>query len=241
MRLEKLKKMLACPVDWKQETKLEVSFGLLEHDWFAALAEHAVSREEVPSDLDDLDLWYEDDDEEELERIIKNFEMRLSPAKKTYFKRAGRLSGLTFLTPSEHRKHFVGGAARQDVTRRSSTGPSLFFKNLSSDELRYYFWFWFLWFFGSVPHRNDYEELMTEGTGAYQSPQGQLWHRFLKEHQIRVCVDVVVPVGACKGQETSLLCLDVHIDAKTAHGYPVSRAEAVAIMGDNPIEKIDPF
>jgi hypothetical protein len=233
----KLTKLLSCPVDWEQETGLGIfSYEPLEWDWHAAFAAQAVSGQElwlIERLIRYGNLLELDEDDEELPQLMKNIELRLPYAIEAYKKRAGRLAGLTFIRPSEHGKHFVLNANRKEVILQSRGGPSLFFKNYFSDDLKVEFWLWFLGFFDFIDSDESYR-ITVSGEGDDYS-RARVWNDFMCEHQRRVCADVAGVIGAVDGSETSFICFDIHLDTKAVHAYPISGDEASAIM-DGEIE-----
>lgn len=192
----------------------------------------------TPEEYDDL--LDDTGDTYELDQLLSNLGLRRDDAVKLYMTRAGRLAGLAFLTPAEHGKHFRATVPREEVAVRSKEGPSLFWVNYSSEQLKSTFWVWFQMYFDSMLADESgnffiypmivYDRVIKPGEDLYNTPVGKLWQKFLSHTSLRICMDTLQPVGACDGDLTSFLCYDIHIDAKTAHCYPVSETEAQRIM-----------
>jgi hypothetical protein len=234
---EELIALTACPVDWENETGLaDCDFGPLEYNWYYMLRQRAINEYEIIYNNIDEILLNEND--EELGNLVKNAALRRPAAMKDYSYQAGRLSGLKFMTASERGKHFLPGARRPAVVRATATGPSLFFKDYGASDLREAFWLWFLMFFDFCGSFMEYRELLSPECSPPKHPRHQVWQNFLQEHQVRICFDTVASIGASAGEETHYVCFDVHVAAKTAHAYPVTRDEAVTIMGDGNIEAL---
>jgi hypothetical protein len=241
-----LERLMRSPVDWDAETLTEKwEWSILHLDWLHCLRQRMAEGTDVPVTPEDYDDLFEDTENTyELDHLLINLRLRHPEAVKLYRKRGGRLSGLTFLTPAEHGKHFRGTVPREQVTERSKGGPSLFWVNYSSEQLKSTFWIWFRMYFDSVladESGNFFIDPMIvydrvnepdnePNKGLYRTPVGQLWQRFLNDPNLRICMNTLQPVGACDGELTSFLCYDIHIDAKIVHCYPVSEADAKRIM-----------
>jgi hypothetical protein len=228
----KLEDLVKCPLDWEKKFGPDAWWlSLPQLDWYYSFAQHAVDYSELPLDLPQVDIDYEDP--EELRRLLANISDRRPAAEKLYMTRAGRLYDLTFMTPAEHGKHFAARMTEKDALERSrETGISFFFKNYSSADLERAFWAWFWLTFQNVQSYGEYEEFLDPEAELSKSPEAALWHRLLSETGLRICTDTLLPVGACNGEPTSFLCYDMHFGSKTAHCIPVSEAEAKRIMGD---------
>jgi hypothetical protein len=176
------------------------------------------------TDLDGFD--HEDLDPEQLRRRIANLELRKCERIDCHKKRAGRLAGLRFLQPSEHGKHFMAGADKLDLQKRSRGPISYFYTDYRSADLRATFWSWFFMFFVPVASLEVYEEMLTPGTEENVSYCGQFWHRFLDPQPpagpLRVCFHCLGPVGASSGKETSHICYDIDLSTRSAHAFPES-------------------
>jgi len=231
-------RLIACPIEWTKEAPgSELDFRILLYDWQAVLAENTISGEERSFDLDE-DFIHEDP---ELEHIVEVLRSRHCAAKNAYKSRSGRLAEMRFLSQAGHGKHFVPPMSRSEVLARSRNGASLFFKVHSAEHLRQTFWHWFTWYFGDLESLEEFQEFITPCSEQFKSEKGQTWQRFMRNHKLRVCLDAMKPVGASAGKETSLLCIEIHIDSRTVHSYPVSREEALLIMDGSTIQCIDYF
>ena len=235
--MEKMKKLIACPIDWEMETgRQDWRESVLEFDWQRTLRRHAVRAEEVQFNPD-LQNLYEHEPEPEI--VIENLTLARSQAKKKYHEQAGRLAGLIFQTPSKHGKHYVPNLDHSTALSRTRNGRSLFFCNYDSAKLRNVYWTWFFQFFQPIVSLEDYEELVTPDSRRYRSAQGGLWKRFLHCHQLRLGMKTSSLIGACEGEETSYVCFDVHVGSKTVHCFPIGRADASEMMGDDGIIVVD--
>jgi hypothetical protein len=244
-RLE-LEELMRCPVDWEGETHIENwEWSIVHLDWLHCLGECMAEGADVPITPDDYDELFEDAKETyEIDHLLINLRLRRPEAVDLYRRRAGRLSGLNFMTPAEHGKHFRATVSKKEVAARSKNGPSLFWADYRSDLLRSTFWFWFQMFFDSVLWEQSSPFLIApmivygrinddENEPANHlryTPVGKLWQRFMHDTNLRICMDALQPVGGCDGLLTSFLCYDLHIDAKTVHCYPISGEEAERIM-----------
>jgi hypothetical protein len=238
---DEMKKLTACPIDWETETgRLDWRESVLEFDWQRTLiqcvSQYAVRAEELELNPDLLDILGA---EPEPDIVIENLKPGWKKAEKAYKEQAGRLRSLEFQTPSEYGKHFVAGLDRAKTLSRTRNSDSLFFKNYSSAETKNVFWTWFFQFFDPVALPEDYEDLVTPDTNQYRSPQGRFWKKFLHCHHLRICMEARSLIGACEGEETSFVCFDVHIGSKTVHCFPISRTEALKMMGDDGIIFVD--
>ena len=232
---------MKCPVNWEIETLTEDwEWSILHLDWLHCLEERVAEGADIPVTPEEYDDLLEDADTYELDHLISNLRLRRSQAVELYLRRAGRLAGLSFLTPAEHGKHFRATVRKDEVAERSNGGPSLFWMNYSGTDLKSTFWIWFRMFFDSVlAEESDnfflhptivYDRVNDPNEKLYDTPAGRLWQKFLTLTNLRICMNTLRPVGACEGNLTSFLCYDIHIDAKVAHCYPVSEGEAHQIM-----------
>lgn len=250
-----LQQLMECPVNWDAETLEENwEWSTLHLDWLYCLRERVAEGTDVPVTPEDYDELFEDtDDTYELDQLLINLRIRRPEAVELYMKRGGRLSGLTFMTPAEHGKHFRATVPKEQVAERSKDGPSLFWVNYSSEQLKSTFWVWFQMYFDSVlvdESSNFFVSPMIvygqindsdnePDKDLYHTPVGKLWQKFLNDTNLRICMNTLQPVGACNGKLSSFLCYDIHIDAKTVHCYPVSEAEAERIMEGGEVVKND--
>jgi len=193
-------------VDWEAEMKDERWFCSLPYlDWYYSLAQH--------------------EEPEQLRALVLNLGDRWPLAVELYMKRAGHLSGLHFMTPAEHGKHFVPSIGEDEIIRRSTHWPSLFLQDYGSARLQATFWGWLSMYFDAIKTPAEYMMFMDLESTSYESPEAQLWRRFV----------------ASDGESSRFLCYDIHIDSKTVHCYPVTEAEAKRILGDAKILIYDGF
>jgi hypothetical protein len=151
------------------------------------------------------------------------------PRLEQYMERAGRVSDLNFLTPTDQGKHFRATLSKEDVDEASTDGPSLFWVNYNSDRLKSIVWTWFQVYFDSllaeesssffvypmIVYRRLNDPDNEPDEDLRNTPVGRLWQKFLKETNLRLCMNTLQPLGACHGVLTSYLGYGVHMDAKT--------------------------
>jgi len=133
-----LEELMRCPVDWEVETHAENwEWSIVHLDWLHCLGECMAEGADVPITPDDYDELFEDAKETyEIDRLLINLRLRRPETVDLYRRRAGRLSGLNFMTPAEHGKHFRATFCKEVVAARSKNGPSLFWADYRSDLLR---------------------------------------------------------------------------------------------------------
>ncbi len=177
-----LEQLMRCPVDWDAQTQIENwEWSILQLDWLYCLHEQLAEGTDIPVIPEEYEDLFED--AYELEHLLINLRLRRPEAVDLYMKRAGRLAGLTFMTPEAHGKHFRATVAKEDVAQRSNDGPSLFWVNYSSDQLKSTFWIWFQTYFDSelawesnnffVHPLIVYAKRQRAGRGALQQAFGQ--------------------------------------------------------------------
>jgi len=160
---------MKCPVDWKEKLQSDDWSVQIPHlDWYYSLAQHAVNQEDISlySSFGDLEEIY--DDPEELKSLLINLRDRRPKAVELYMKRAGRLGNLSFMTPSEHGKHFRAGIGEERVLARSKKDISLFFRDYSSARLEETFWSWFQLTFDIINDLDDYEDFLNPNEDLYK-------------------------------------------------------------------------
>ena len=235
INLEKrLADALSCPIDWEEELQLKNwELNVLEYDWTYVLCKHTPSNE--PLRFGDA-LRFEQLDQLDADEIEHGINVLLSSKPKAlqeYMSRAGRLKGLSFFAPSSHGKHFVAALNREEAVQRSKNGISLFFEDYKSDDLAAQFWVWFLGVFEKFESTDQYFDWAKTGRcDKVNKSIEDLWNEFITLHQKRICMQCSFLIGAVAGTETPYLVYDLHFDSKTLHTYPVSREEAIRIMGD---------
>src|SRR5579859_2704682 len=233
---DQYRQLVASPVDWKRETSLSNigDYTILVANWEKTLRNHVARAQDVAcdSELQVLVLGTS-----ELDRIVQNLKSVRSDAEQMYKKNgAGRLEGLTFMKPSEQKKHLAHGQSEVEALTRHGK-PSLFVRNFTADEIKTAFWEWFLAFFDCVFSVGDYDELLNSNSqlSEFNRAQAKLWRCFLEESRVRVCANENSAIGASNGKTTSFVCFDVNIDSKCVHCFPVTQAEAAQIMDYGPI------
>lgn len=226
---EEVRDLCACPVDWQKidgfADECPDALELLHYEWVRAIARVSVSGEElklVETVLFDDDLY---DPPEDATRL--NLEARRPAAETVYLNEIGRLGRLQFLRPSEHGKHFsIGGP------KRASKNISYFYHDWQSDTLANLFWSWFsdLISVNEVPRRSGPIDFLFEVNG--------LWENFRVGRNFRIALDTCSTIGEQNGVPFQCLAIDLDLGACVAHGYPVSKADAEAIMGTVPVRQI---
>jgi hypothetical protein len=67
-------------------------------------------------------------------------------------------------------------------------------------------------YFDIVTNYNECLEFVDSESDEYETPEAQVWRKFLGEHQLRICMNAIQAVGACEGASTSFLgyaCLSI--------------------------------
>ncbi len=226
---QEIRNLCACPVDW-----IGISgFGdecpdalvLLHYEWVRAIARVSVSGEElklVESVLFDNDLYEAPDD-----ATRRNLEDRRPDAEALYLSEIGRLGRLHFLRPSEHGKHYsIAGP------KKATKNVSYFYRDWKSDTLANLFWSWFsdVMSVNEVPPR--------EGPIDFLFDVNRLYDSFRAGRNFRIALDTCSAIGEQNGDQYQHLAIDLDLEACVAHGYPVSAAEADAIMRTCPVRPI---
>jgi hypothetical protein len=76
----------------------------------------------------------------------------------------------------------------------------------------------------------QYYDFIESGSEQSNTLEARLWHKLLTATHLRIVIDTMKPVGASRGEMTTLICYDLHLDSKIVHCYPVSPADAAGIM-----------
>ncbi len=227
--IQEIRDLCTCPVDWKSidgfgEGRPD-ALELLHYEWVRAIAKVSVSSEElklVETVLFENDLY---DPPGESARL--NLEARKPAAEALYLSGIGRLGRMRFLRPSEHGKHFsIAGP------KRKHKNISYFYTDWKSDTLANLFWSWFsdMMSLNDIPPREGPIDFLIEANA--------LWDSFCADRNIRIAIDICSPIGENNGERYHHLAIDLDLDAALAHGYPISTAEAEAIMGAAPVRPI---
>jgi len=226
----------ACPVDWNSQLGMERNFtsalGALKGDWVKRIAETGVSHQEAEVVAWAIIDHWSDPSDDELPQLIANIRLRRDAAVAVYMKKVGRLAGIKFLRPSEHGKHY----SVKVRNTRSADAPSIFFRDLESETIATTFWQWFDDMFLLDPDSREPWHLPDGQT--FLRPVAALWNRFEEDHQLRIALDTAAPIGERAGESLRHVVIDIHIDTRTAHAYPVSESEAQSIMGALPVRVI---
>jgi hypothetical protein len=229
--MEELKELLKCPLDWSGFPMQDWDESILKADWYFAMGSCGFDMTDIPDS--ELELEMLEGDDYEIQQLISNLKMRRNETLEFYMRRgAGKLHGLTFLTPAEHGKHYIPSIDRQEIVSKTNYGDSLFLENLKSDELRFEFWNWVDTFFGGKWDLTSYDMMMDPEEEVYNEPECKLWRRLISESHVRICMEMSRTIGASRGALTKYICYDIHTDTRVAHCYPVTEKEATAIMSD---------
>ena len=226
---QEIRDLCACAVDWKSIS----GFGedcpdaleLLHYEWVRAIARVSVSSEElklVETVLFDNDLY---DAPDEATRL--NLEARKPAATALYLNGIGRLGRLKFVRPSAHGKHFsISGP------KKATKNISYFYRDWEPDTIANLFWLWFsdVMCINEVPPR--------DGPINFLFNVDELWDNFCAGRNFRIALDTCSVIGEQNGNRHQHLVIDLDLGACVAHGYPVSAAEAEAIMGLAPVRPI---
>jgi hypothetical protein len=236
--MEELKKLLKCPLDWSGFPMQDWDESILKADWYFAMASRGFEMTDLPDGALELEMLEGDD--YEIQQLISNLTMRRKETLAFYMANcAGKLHGLTFLTPAEHGKHYIPSMGRQEIVSKTNYSDSLFLENLRSDELKLEFWNWVDTFFGGKWDLASYDMMMDPEEEVYNDPESKLWRRLIREPHVRICMEMSTAIGASRGVLTKYICYDIHTDTHVAHCYPVTEMDAIAIMGDAPVINCD--
>lgn len=224
---------LSCPLswDWIEEQPNDNSEKIWILDWCHCCRLVAVSDSERFF-IEDYLHYFELGAFVELRAISHNLKDRRPEAVRMYLKRLGSLNRLNFKMPSHDGKHFVTGS--QDIVAKTKNGPSLFFNNYDSENLRRAFWHWLIRhfaFFRSETHTSfleAYGSIISEDK-SYMPPDASLWSSMISSHSYRIAFDTRNEIGAARGQITTCVCFAVN--QTDAHAYPITRNEAEKVMG----------
>jgi hypothetical protein len=222
---------LTCPTDWKSEIGLhadeDASLDLQTWAWFKAIEKHQVSGTELAAatEFDDFGTLVFAKD---LKELTANVAERHDRMLAEYARTMGRLAGLNFLRPSYNGKHFVATATVAEVLKRTKKGgPSLFYEDIEPERMAYWFWTAVDACFALVDTPID---CVTKSNPFVRETAILLWDNVIAGHQIRIVADVLSPIGAVDGIEVSTVAFDIDLSARTVHAYPITEAEAQAIM-----------
>jgi hypothetical protein len=237
----RLEAALQCPIDWAhvicqndgeiaRNPPYDGNYALLQTIWYWAFASVAVHNVEVWYLQDicqhgDIQIGISGDDNR---HVLKDVLARRELAVERYDAAVGWLARLSFLQPSDQKKHFkISTKTLADAVIGSRDGPSLFAKDHSAAQLRRLFWSWFLEYFDEIAdtdfHPDDCDDPDT-------ILRFGILQRFFTDHHTRFAVDVSIEIGASDGEPTKFLCFDLERGSATAHAYPVSEEEARRIM-----------
>jgi hypothetical protein len=229
--MDALKELLKCPLDWSEFPLQNWDESILKADWHFAMASRGFEMTDLPDD--ELDLKMLEGDDYEIQQLISNLRMRRKETLEFYMTCcAGKLHGLTFLTPAEHGKHYIPSISTQGIVSKTKHGDSLFFENLKNDELKFRFWNWVDTFFQGIWGLASYEMMMDPEDEVYNEPESKFWRRLMSEPHLRICMEMSRTIGASRGAPTKHICYEILTDTRVAHCYPVTEKEAITIMGD---------
>lgn len=219
--------LFGCPIEWTSILGFDMQvdgLSALHAEWVRCVGSVSVTAVEaqVAGWLhDELIAPYISDDE--LRSATINMRTRRDGAVARYLKGVGRLAELAFLRPSHDGKHW--SAAPEDARRRLAR--SQFLVDLEELTVATLFWDWFHDAFAladmSVIDAAHEPLSFVRGTE-------DLWNRLRRQPGVRVAVDVTEPVGFLGAEPLDHLVMDIHLDGRTVHAYPVSEAEARRVM-----------
>jgi hypothetical protein len=171
--------------------------------------------------------------------VFINLQSRIDQAKAAYSTRSQRLSRLRFLAPSHDGKHLRQHLERQAILAHSGTGPSIFFKDYTPEQIKEAFWEWFLQFFDTG---HSLEEYCERNENVIDDDETEIvWKKFERENQFRIAIKCKRAVGAVLGEESRFICLDIGLAASVVHTYPISEGEALGLMPQDTFFAIDAF
>ncbi|MGA9543893.1 MAG: hypothetical protein WBQ85_10005 [Candidatus Sulfotelmatobacter sp.] len=248
--IKKLQELVRCPIDWVGVTRqTDAATSILVFDWYHCWRVLAATHYE---DLDDFVDPEEEDliqafvdhlDGETMQRLIGDITSRRSNAEQHHSSRAGRLSRLTFLRPSQHGKHFKSGLDQHATIRESKGEVSYFFEDEPAATLQTMFWSWFFRYFMAIRTYDDYIAMLTEGTSEFRTDHGKIWRSVIDRNsqrsRFRVVAQCLRPIGASRGEATNLLCFDVQPDANNAHAFPITLEDSRLVLGGKAIAVAD--
>jgi len=250
-----LRSALACPIDWPSITGLDWAPAFLELEWLRTMDAGCPEREasEFSWQLDLTPNGFAASTDAELEHVCAVLNRARPTAEKAYRLGIGRLARLHFLAPRDHEqgKHACGGRSREEIMTHTIRGPSRFFFEFEASDLRVAFWLCLITLFDpyddpalfdtiwdpDAPSPGIYDNL----TAAEHKARATIWLNLHSAHQHRLALDIASVVGATKGNSTDCMALDVHFDTSVVHAYPISRDEAVRIMGDPMLVVMDNY
>ncbi|MCG8642025.1 MAG: hypothetical protein MI862_20040, partial [Desulfobacterales bacterium] len=189
---------------------------------------------------------FEQSDVDEIRSLTHNLADRVGVATDRYNSGLGRLAGMEFLRPSEHDsgKHSPANASYDEVVERSRKGPSLFFKNVESRDLRALFWGWFS---NTLDAPNLDSTRIWDGRNcAFVEDGGELdqsrfaiWQKLRASNQLRIGIDCRTEVGGSEGRVTRCVLLDMNFDSSVIHAFPVTREKAISVHGSTNVGSTD--
>ncbi|TFZ56067.1 hypothetical protein E4V01_20410 [Methylorubrum sp. Q1] len=173
--------------------------------------------------------------------VRDNIAFRRADALNEYCMRAHKIAKITYLSPSYNGKHYIG-SDEKEIVRRSlkNRSVSLFLEDYEPDRLKNGFAQWMINYFNdstfyddpnSVNQFEDYISANDESGALYGHVRSKVWRSIFGQHNTRIAFEVAYPVGFKAGKELDHICFDIEMSSKTLHAYPISKQEAVSIMG----------
>gem|GEM_PF-4139664 len=229
-------RLFGCPCDWRANTGFDPNHNdaldALHGEWVRCVAAHSVSWREPA-----ISAWVHDEhaepyaSDDELKGLVLNMEMRRAPAVEAYETGIGRLDRTRFLSPSYNGKHFSPGS----LASRRRSKYSQFFLDLRPETIGSLFWSWFDDAF--TLRDMSIADAAEEPLSFLQGTEG-IWRKFATDTQVRVAMDTTAPIGFIGNQDLEHVVIDLHLDSRTAHAYPVTLAEAERIMSPSGLRPI---
>lgn len=210
-----------CPVRWEELSGFGVvcpdALDLLNTEWLQVVDNRCVSTEDS-SLVEDI-LFDRESFEPPEQSTLINLAMRRPEMETAYMGGVGRLGSLRFMRPSDYGKHWSPAGSK-----RRNPVISYFYRDWRSETLASMFWSWF-----------DDMLLMADEDGRYEPitfvrDVGELWKTFRTGRRVRIAVNATEPVGEMGGGPLHHVAIDIDIAGGDVHAYPVSEAEAKAIM-----------
>jgi hypothetical protein len=234
---DEVRQLFGCPTDWKANLGFDPNqndaLDALHGEWVRCVREFSVSRREanVAASRREANVaaWVHDEfsdphtDVEELKSLAINMAACRERAVALYRNGIGCLDGLQFRSPSFNGKHYSSAPFAARIRKKKSQ----FFIDLRPDTLSSLFWDWFNDVFALDDMR---VEGATDEPLRFPYHTEELWKRFLMHHHVRVAMNTTAAIGFLGDQWLKHIAIDLNLDTRTAHEFPVSEEEAEEIM-----------
>lgn len=226
--LEKARMVCSSPVDWNSILELRSYEGLKQRfdlEWVKAIESVACGDGEAEFVKDILFGYYIDEPDELMLEKIQAWKPR---AEAIFPDGLKNLKRITFIRPSNHKKHFnIGGSA-------SSKNIFHFYADLEESQLAN-----LLWGFLDYLQLFDKKVFGTESDDDLAVLSNNFWVKILEGEQFRFSVHTINPIGEQEGKVLNHIALDVDLGGGiNVHAYPIREDEATRIMRGMPIPNI---